>query len=472
MSADKTLLAGVLNTGEPGNDAPVFYMHHPPMLVWVLALARRTFGGAEWAARLPILFALAGSAFLVLTLGQRWLGRSAGWAATFLFVLMPAAGAFGMHVDVHGPLTLLPALGIVHAWDRIRTGDRRGHLWMLFWLTLGVLTDWPICYLPLILWLHAVGTRASGGLPKTLFLHGVFAAVVLALVLAHMAVVRGGLAFLFDQLAHRTFHLQDDHASGFGPMDWLRKEGSHLRILYSIPVLALSLWWLAMQFWPKKSDQRRCCGILLLLTFGALDVLLGFQASFVHDAWSIFLWPGIALAATSGVWQILRSKSPGVRWVTLTIITAWMRADGPPRPLSSQIDEWAGFSCLEMAQVIRAESQPDEAVMIPGQWDCSPALFYYADRTMAPFVGDVPTFEQALAGDGFYGPLGFTMRSQKTIVAAVLPLHSVSDMVASGLIDAIEDRGWQRTVRDEFVVYRPPTPHGEPGQGPLSRGRP
>ncbi len=459
MELDQTLLGGVLNTGDPGEDPPIFYLHHPPLMIWILALSRQLFGDSEWAFRLPILAAFAGCAIFVLSLGGRWLRGNGGLAAALLFVLLPAADAFGMHVDVHGPITLLPALGIISAWDRLRSGDRRAHPWMLFWMTAGVLTDWPICYLPLILWLHAVGTRAGHGLQRALFVHGVIAAGFLVLVLAHMAMAQGGLGFLFEQLAHRTFHMKDDHAAGFSTTDWLIKEGRHLRVLFSIPVLVMVLLWLLPDRRPHPiaTPPGQRAGIGLLLIFGAMDVLVGLQASYVHDAWSIFLWPGVALAATSIIWRMNARPHPVARWAALAGLVIGLKLDTPDRPPAEQLDAWAGHSCLDLARVVRSESRANEAVIVPGQWDCPPALYFYADRMLAPFVSNPKDFSQALAGEGFYGPLGFPAKSRKAVVAAVLPAHAVKEMTESGLIPAMEARGWTRTERGRFVVYRPRT---------------
>lgn len=470
LDPDTTHLGGVLNTGDLGSDPPVYYLHHPPLLIWILAVLRQLLGGGEWTARLAILASYAGCACLVHSLGRRWFGEPAAIASAAVFLMLPAADAFALHVDFHGPMTMLPALGILHGWQRLRDGRPGAVPLMAMWIVLGVLTDWPVCYLPFWLWLHACWSGSSREIRRILFRLGVLAGAVLGGVLVHIVATEGSLDSWIAQLAHRTFHFRDDQSTAFGPLDWLARQGGHWRTLYSWPVLAATALWIAASLsgaLRRRLAIRNPDGVHLLLLFGATDVVLGLQASYVHDVWSIFLWPGISLATAGLAVGALARFNLWVGPAAVASLIFWGRADAPPRHTPAQLDEWAGYSCRELADLIRSESRSDEGVLVLGEYACPPALYYYADRTLAPFVGDRKTLDEAFSGDGYFGPLGFPVPSRRPLGLAVIPVGYESQLPDPGLVVDLRNRAVSQEIRGKFVAYRLRAPiSGTAGQVP------
>lgn len=440
---------GILNTGAPEAVEPAFYMHHPPLLVWSIAASYAVFGESEWSTRLPMLLALLGCVWLVMLLGRRWFGQVTAMVAGVIFLALPVCGLYGMHADVHGPLTLLMALGVVHGYQRWLDGVASAQ-GMFLWMLLGVLTDWPVLVLPVLLLAHTFLTGQTRALRWTLVKLGLAAGGMLLVVLAHAAWLKGGLDFLFNQLNKRTFSMTDDRAGSFTLAEWLVRQAEHLARLYTVPLLLLALAGVVQGvIW----NRARMGLLLVLLGFGLADILLGLQASYVHDAWSLFLWPVVALAAAYVV--MLAHGRWLDSWPLATVAALGMsvvaHTTGTDGPKAADYDASMGHSCAELGAFLRAEVPESEAVMLVGEFECPPALYWYADRTLAPFVADETSLKLALEGRGYYGPLGFPIVSQKEARTLVMPAALAEQY--GPLVETL-NKGWQAEVKGKFLLWR------------------
>ena len=128
------------------------YTQKPPLLFWLIGLSALLFGGFnETAVRLPIALSAIGAVLLVFRLGERWVGRRAGWIAAAAFATCVKVLWQGRFGQIDMLLTFLVTLG-VWFWTRGFTEDRP-NLYPLFFFCAGLATlaKGPVGLLPPLL---------------------------------------------------------------------------------------------------------------------------------------------------------------------------------------------------------------------------------------------------------------------------------------------------------------------------------
>ncbi|HWN81624.1 MAG TPA: glycosyltransferase family 39 protein, partial [Candidatus Udaeobacter sp.] len=144
--------APILNPGQSAPGEWTYYLHHPPLLSWIVALSFRLFGVHEWSARLVALLFSLGTIWVTYRLAARLFPEfrpRLPLAAALFMATIPMSAIYGMHVDYQGAIVLYFALAAISAYERlIATGARRHGLCLVAMVTLCALTDWPGFYLP------------------------------------------------------------------------------------------------------------------------------------------------------------------------------------------------------------------------------------------------------------------------------------------------------------------------------------
>jgi hypothetical protein len=167
--------------------------------------------------------------------------------------------------------------------------------------------------------------------------------------------------------------------------------GSHLHSLYTLPLLALAA------FGALFAARGTSSALLILLLWGLAHILLFPLGAFVHDYWSTYLGPGLALAAASGLARIADSLGER-RNITLRACTAALSlfllavgihgVDSLPREpaaLGKKLHELTG---------------PAEGILMLNPLDARDG--YYADRVIRDGVNRLALFEEALRGSVRY----------------------------------------------------------------------
>ncbi|HVP10062.1 MAG TPA: glycosyltransferase family 39 protein [Phycisphaerae bacterium] len=108
----------------PPREERSIYPTHPPGLIWLVALAFRVLGEAEWAARLAPVLASLGSVVLLIRILDRGWGRETALLAGLLYSTLPMAVYFGRMVDQEA-ICLCCMLGAMAAWQVLTAADSR-----------------------------------------------------------------------------------------------------------------------------------------------------------------------------------------------------------------------------------------------------------------------------------------------------------------------------------------------------------
>ncbi len=390
----ETRFAPVISTGKTPPEERHYYLTHPPFIGMAVSLAFHLFGEHEWAARLvPLLFSL-GSIVLVYLLGSKILSRETGIVAAALYCFEPIETLYGAHVDPQGSPVTFFALLLLLAYEEGKPLVGAGAL------LLGAGFDWPIHYLSGLLAFHAWFFRADRKRWAVGLLAGSFLLVTSFLLYARFVAPHPRQLYLQSTpvdsfLFWSGVRVPPDRIPG-RPIAaptlrvWLVRMGSHLNSLYTLPLLALAAF-------GALVAARGTCAPLILLLWGLAHILLFPLGAFVHDYWSMYLAPGLALAAASGLARIADSRGER-RTITLRACTAALSlfllvvgvhgVDSLPREPPA------------LGKKLHELTAPDEGILMLNPLDARDA--YYADRVIRDRVNRLALFEETLRGSVRY----------------------------------------------------------------------
>ena len=453
--------APVLNSSAGLPETWSYYLHHPPLVFWLLALSFDLLGVYEWSARLPTLgFALL---CVVLThrLARRLLGSPAALVAAAVTAAVPMSAIYSMHVDVTGPFVLAFVLLAVNAYARLAERRYRHGCTMLAAVLVGCLADWPAFYLPPLLFAHQLTRPRSDRSPAVRWTLGA-SAVLAGGLLLYFDLLQGGLGEQVHQLRVRTAHLQDDVGQGFTVVAWLQVTVARFWQLYTPPLaLAVCCWVVAASLrWARGRLHPADTYVWLLLAFGTATLLVAFQAAYQHESAAYYLTPAASLCAAevvSAVWLQATQRLPHrlavaiAATLALTLATWWGAVSiARPQAQRRQLDAEFGYAAADLGRVVRDHTAPGEGAIVAENW-CPPALWFYAERPLVPIMTTVETLREDLDRPRYRAPECFAETADEPIGAVVVPKALLPR--AGRLVEFLRAR-FQAHEDGEFIVFR------------------
>ena len=283
----------------------MFYGNHPPLLGWLIAMSFAVFGEHEWATRLvPLLFSLGGLVVMYALVTQHF-DRGVGLLATLLMAVVPMAayylGAFPVVEGAHVLFFMLLSFFCYFRW--IDSGKRGHFVGLALAVCFGILSDWPGLYIPLVIVTYHGFTQRRDKLPPLIILSAASVLLVLALIWYLSWLVhdpwRVPQAYLNWSVGSKS---ESSNASAllFTILDWITTVlGKHILYLYTPVVLCLGVSYLIVG-WSRvgrSPSPHRWHLVWMLLIFGSLHIVLGLRGAVQHNYWSMYLTPGLVLAA-------------------------------------------------------------------------------------------------------------------------------------------------------------------------------
>ena len=467
--------APVLNASAGTASDWTVYLHHPPLLDWLIALSFSIFGVHEWSARLVVLIAALGSIERVFTLARRLFSDRAAVGAAFFLATLPVSAIYGMHVDFQGSVVLYFALGAFCAYERfVRTGAQSYWFQLAGWTTLCCLTDWPGFYIPILLLIHRVALKNKQPLRWWVFLFG-YCVFLLVLFFLYCLWVKGDLGFLFHQFFRRSCSFRDDSGRAFGFADWIRAIGHYLWTLYTLPVLVAFAIWTGQRVHDsirRVADESQT-HVWILIGFGVMHLVIPLQAAYQHDCLVLYLSPGLSMCAAlvcqrlTRLGSIIHLSRSARRFlygtgVACLVVGFSFQSIRYPSGMRSRADIAYGYTSRELGEMVRAHSQPGEGAIIAGEETCTPAVWFYADRPLNSFIWSIDSFREVLERGRFWGPECFEVQTDVPVTLFVMPKRFVSRY--EELIAYVRSRCPERETRD-FLLFEIATPlafSGEP----------
>jgi len=406
----------VENTGVVPPERFTFYNHHPALVPLTMAAGAALFGDEPWSYRLPaaICSVLAtGLLFLMLARKFDW---QTGLTASIIYAFCPFSWYLGDMPDVVGPHAVFFGIATIESYSLwFDTKNTRWfHLAIASWV-LAAFSDWPAFVIPPVLALHYV-LRS----PPRSWWRIIPFAIVSALVMAfHFYwLTRSGDLSVFDQFFHRI-NGKTDNGYAFGFYDWYHDAiGGYVLRMFTKPVVFLAGIYVVAVTLLAIHQVRRLIPhdtTLMMLGWGIMHVIIGFQSSHQHMwVWSIVL-PGVAAAAALALRLIYRllgeriQRSVAIRWVIggltcVFVVASYLRAQAVDA--LTLTEQPMIYSLKDLGTFIKESTKPDQGVLTSDMTDEStqdsePALWYYADRQIRNNIRSVAQLDAAL-GEGDY----------------------------------------------------------------------
>ncbi len=363
---------GVLETQAP------IYNHHPPGLVWVLAVLFKLFGPHEWVARLvPVAFSLTG-AWALLTLSLRRFGPAGSGCVLLAAAACPALTYIGRMVNFE-PLVLAVSLTFYASLDRATGPLTINRLAVLMALATAPWMGWAGCvwaFIAAVLWSRAQRVRH----PVFVWLIPLVSVIAILLFLSNEE-TRGFMGTIKRSMKWHYVSRPEDRLS-LG--QWLKTVGVFLNDLLPWP-----LWFLfPVIAWRRIRDAlpwRLLTGTILPFALLLPIMPLAFLK---HDYHVMSLWPFAALL--SGVVAAGLPNRPRLRYIMPLILLVPLSLGMSTYKKMHQTFVPIAPSCLQerinttharVGERINAVTPPNaKIVVIPGKKGFTPALWYYMDR--------------------------------------------------------------------------------------------
>jgi hypothetical protein len=368
----ETRMGVSLDHGSASLDPTKFYVHHPPLVVWLLGGTYMLFGVSETVGRLvPAAFTVFGA--LCLTgLATSLGGRRAGLFSLVAFLGMPSQLYYG-RMPNHEPIALplmIAATWASSAWTRRRTPLT--FVGCLVATGFACLSSWPAFFFAAASGLVAL--RQPNG--KGLFV-------------GTAAVSTAALVFLFWQMQfvrsdgwtdlRDAFFLRSGGAE-FGLGDWLSTMANWLARLLT-PIGAAAVLLHVGRIIRLAPDAERA--VLPLAVAGWANVLLFRQGAFVHEYYVYYLGAPAALIVG---WTLARDAANAAAPLALgaTLLAGSLVAGDLHRKQSglyaSNVVESPRF-IVELGRRI-ADAFPADAKLLVDVAPIGEHLAFYADRRM------------------------------------------------------------------------------------------
>ncbi len=138
-----------------------YYMHHPLGMFWVIAFLCRVFGLHDWVLRLPPLFYVTLTTWLLAKIGRELWGELAGGLSALAYVALPITLGYANYHDLEQPVMFGTALATWGYLRYVRTWRERYAVASVLGFFWAVNQDWAA-----YIW----GAAFLGGLFVYLFL--------------------------------------------------------------------------------------------------------------------------------------------------------------------------------------------------------------------------------------------------------------------------------------------------------------
>ncbi|MHC4945109.1 MAG: ArnT family glycosyltransferase, partial [Planctomycetota bacterium] len=291
------------------------YLHHPPLLHWVLAISFGLFGESEDHARaVPYFFTLL-NVILIYLLGNRLLGGPPwGGVCAALAAGLPLTSYYGAHIDVQGsPLTFCTLACILFYCFWLHRPRRLWYVLAVIAMIVGTLFDWPALYLcallPFHYWLR--GRRDGRTLFEAVKSLGWFMAcgailfVLLVIWLSTAGESKG--TSLFDSLMHRSL-MPTTFLDIGDPIKYLLKyncfDKTHTLCPWPFLLLIFLGWVLGYIQSARFRNARTGQALWLFFLLGTVHVVIFPFGTLFHDYWIFLYLPWAVLAGGLAIQRI------------------------------------------------------------------------------------------------------------------------------------------------------------------------
>jgi len=148
----ETKLGVTTNSGPPPDNGYSYYLHHPPLITWLVSISFMVYGISEGSARIVSVYFSIGTIVFIFLLSKNLFNINVALFAAFLQAFIPMDAFFGRLVN-HEPLILFFAMALIYFFVEWLNGRKHWSYMPIitFW---GCLSGWAFYYLPFLIFLH------------------------------------------------------------------------------------------------------------------------------------------------------------------------------------------------------------------------------------------------------------------------------------------------------------------------------
>lgn len=281
-----------------------YYINHPPLLPFLIALSYHLFGVQEWSTRIvPILFSV-GSIFLIYLLGKEIRDRTAGLLAAFILLFIPMFSYFGRLPNFEPVVTFFVLTSFESYLRWSRSHRARYFVGILLSQFLACLTDWPGYFIAPALAIYHFSTSRNRfalfpGLALNLLLFGFF--------VWHVVFLSGPSAY---RELIRAFLIRTNiegaslEASPFTLAQFCYEHAYRILLYFTISGVVGSFIWLRGLL---REDRKKENVLLAILAVAIANVALFPQGSMTHHFWLFYFAPYFALSSSFAFLELWNS---------------------------------------------------------------------------------------------------------------------------------------------------------------------
>jgi hypothetical protein len=390
----------VLTVGHIPDVQTLYYYHHPPLVPLLIVPFYSLFGIGEWQTRLPTSVATVAAICLLFLLLRRFSTSRIALIGTALYAAIPMNLYFGGAPEVvYMPLTLFILLSLFAYLKFHNQPDRRTFSLLLFAFLLAALCDWPAYIIVPVFLIHFISTRPRYKWPW-IFAFCIGTCVIFCLFYIYVILVtKVGWDWILRLSINRG------PMSAIAPSiinEWLPKAIEYNRSRHTFPVLIAAFAWLVAIGWRLRQSQPGATIARILLAWGLLHVLVGYQGAYIHEWWWAPLTPGLIVASALALdWAISAAARHGharlglsAAVLSIALFAAWS-TDTTFKELSADDHPVT----LDLGQAIQmAAPKPNEIAMLA--WTgYPPKLWFYGNRPLKFEIWSLDKFYLSLNDD-------------------------------------------------------------------------
>jgi uncharacterized membrane protein len=342
------------------NDVSHYYIHHPPLVYWIISLFFYVLGIHEWCVRLVgLIFCAAWMSLLCYMIANIWSKRHA-LVASILLAVMPLSTFYGSIVPESTNLFWI----LANVWCYYcfqKTKENRYWVGLALTLILGGLCDYEIFYLTPLYFIHSLLKDRNRAI---LIWYPLISLAMIAIWFYIVFAIIGQTG----ETQYSRFYL-----FAIPPLfRWLSAISSHMNRLVSAPLLFLAVYGL---FHIKKHLWIAT----ILGVYGLIHLLVFRIHALNHDFFIIHLLPFVVVTASFGANSFfdLIKKKPVLKAVFVVFVvsfSAYLWRENYTRYKRS-----ATVNAYNKGAIIRASVPENENIYFVGM---KHAVLYYSDRSI------------------------------------------------------------------------------------------
>lgn len=285
---------------------PQLYFNHGVLMEVITSVFMKAFGYDFWVGRIPYIIA----AFLVIVvlflIGREVKNKNFAILVLIISVLIPATSVFGRMIQYQGSFSVFFITLTALFTLKYLQGKKRNFFYLaLICGVLGVLTDWPITYFSIFLLpLFIKNKKGRDGI--------ILSTVIIAIGILQLLYINNFIPLasgLVTAITNRSLGTELTTLA-FWPINWVIVIFVRL-LIYFNPILILFSSIFAFSFFKRYKAKK--LDNLDLLTFaffayGITYVIMFPEGSFGHPHWIYGLVPAVALAASTGLFSLVKKK--------------------------------------------------------------------------------------------------------------------------------------------------------------------